>query len=108
MLISARWLDVHRQVFSEQGSLLSSSSWAHYENRRHALDYINLAISVSLLEGIKIPSSSSSHNTPVWINFNFSEKKKKMFTETFSFDLGLHLFPEVSWQGYILLSCLFE
>lgn len=73
MFINARCLDVHQLVFSEGGSL-SSSPWAHYENDRHTLDYIILAI--SLLQGIKIPSSSSSHSTPAWINFNFSEKNK--------------------------------
>lgn len=88
-------------------SLLSGSPWAHYKTSRHTLDCIVPAISVPLLQGIKIPSSSGSHNTPTWINLNFSEKekKKKKITETFSFDLGLHLFSEASWQGHILLSC---
>lgn len=104
MLISATRLDVHGLVFSEGGSHLSSSAWVHYEKGRHTLDYIILAISVPLLQGIKIPSSSGSHNTPAWINLSFSEKKK-VFTETFSFDLGLRLFPEANWQGHILLSC---
>lgn len=106
MLINARQLDVHGLVFSEGGSLLSGSPWAHYKTSRHTLDCIVPAISVPLLQGIKIPSSSGSHNTPTWINLNFSEKeKKKKITETFSFDLGLHLFSEASWQGHILLSC---
>lgn len=74
-LISVRWLDVHRLLFSEGGSLLSSLPWAHYENGRYTLRYIVLAISVQLLQGIKIPSSSGSHSTPACINLNFSEKK---------------------------------
>lgn len=93
-LIRARQMDVYRLVFSERGNLLSSSPWAHYENCRHTLDYIILAVSVPLLQGIKIPSSSGSHNTPAWINLNFSEKKnvhRNIFPLTWDSTFSLRL-----------------